>query len=101
RRLGLLLVALSAGLALAVGPASPAHAHAALESSAPASSSILDTPPTDITLNFDEPVTIEPGAIRLLDSSGGDVAIGLPEKGSDPTVITTSVPEIPDGAYVV
>ena len=101
RRLGLLLVALAAGLALAVGPASPAHAHAALESSAPAASSILDTPPTDITLNFDEPVTIEPGAIRLLDSSGGDVAIGLPEKGSDPTVITASVPEIPDGAYVV
>jgi copper transport protein len=97
----MLLVALVAGVALAVGPASPAHAHAALESSVPASSSILDTPPDDITLNFDEPVTIEPGAIRLLDSSGADVAIGLPQKGADPTIITATVPEIPNGAYVV
>jgi copper transport protein len=101
RRLGLLLAALVAALALALGPASPAHAHASLESSVPAPSSILDAPPTDITLDFDEPITVQPGAIRLLDGSGKDIALGLPERGSDPTVVTASVPEIPNGTYVV
>jgi copper transport protein len=97
----MLLFALVAALALALGPASPAHAHAALESSVPAPSSILDAPPTDIALDFDEPVTVQAGAIRLLDGSGKDIALGLPEKASDPTIVTAAVPDIPNGTYVI
>ena len=101
RRSGLAVLALAAGLVVAVAPAAPAFAHAALQSSVPAGESVLDEPPPAITLTFDEPVTIEPGAIRLLDSSGADVTIGLAEGGAQPSVVTASVPGIPNGAYVV
>ncbi len=101
RRLGLVCCALAAGAALALGPASAAFAHAALQSSVPAGESVVDEAPTDITLQFDEPVTAEPGAVRLLDASGADVAVGLPEKGSDASVVTASLPGIPNGTYVV
>ena len=101
RRAALLLLALVAGVALALGPAGPAHAHASLESSSPAASSVLDEPPTDITLDFDEPVTAQADGVRLLDSSANPIALGPPEQGSDSTVVVAAVPEIPDGAYVV
>ena len=101
RRFALVLLALAGGAALALGPASPAHAHAVLESSVPAGSSVLDTAPTDITLDFDEPVTVEPGAIRLLDSAGKQITLGPPERGTDASVVVSSVPDLKDGAYVV
>ena len=101
RRFALVLLALAGGAALALGPASPAHAHAVLESSVPAGSSVLDTAPTDITLDFDEPVTVEPGAIRLLDSAGKQITLGAPERGTDASVVVSSVPDLKDGAYVV
>ncbi len=101
RRAFLLLLALAAGVALALGPAGPAHAHASLESSSPSASAVLDEPPTDITLDFTEPVTAQDGGIRLLDSSSTPIELGPTEQGSDPTVVVTAVPEIPDGAYVV
>jgi copper transport protein len=101
RRAVLLLLALVGGVALAVGPARPAHAHASLESSSPAANSVLDEPPTDITLDFDEPVTAQDGGIRLLDSSAAPIELGSAEQGSDSTVVVAAVPEIPDGAYVV
>jgi copper transport protein len=101
RRAALLLFALVAGVALALGPARPAHAHASLESSSPAASSVLDEAPTDITLDFDEPVTAQADGIRLLDSSSNPITVGAPEQGSDSSVVVAAVPDIPDGAYVV
>ena len=101
RRLALTLLAVAGGVVLAIGPASPAHAHATLESSVPAGSSVLDTAPTDIILDFDESVTAEAGGIRLIDASGAEIALGQPEQGDDATILITPVPEIPDGAYVV
>ena len=101
RRFALVLLALAGGAALALGPAAPAHAHAVLESSVPAGSSVLDTAPTDITLDFDEPVTVEPGAIRLLDSAGKQITLGPPERGTDASVVVSSVPDLKDGPYVV
>jgi copper transport protein len=101
RRFALVLLALAGGAALALGPAAPAHAHAVLESSVPAGSSVLDTAPTDITLDFDEPVTVEPGAIRLLDSAGKEITLGLPERGTDASIVVSAVPDLKDGAYVV
>ena len=101
RRFALVLLALAGGVALALGPAAPAHAHAVLESSVPAGSSVVDTAPTDITLDFDEPVTVEPGAIRLLDSAGQQTTLGPPERGTDASVVVSSVPDLKDGAYVV
>ena len=61
----------------------------------------VDTAPTDITLDFDEPVTVEPGAIRLLDSAGKQITLGAPERGTDASVVVSSVPDLKDGAYVV
>ena len=90
-----------AGLALAVVPATSAFAHAALESSVPAGNAVLDQAPTEIRLAFDEPVTAEPGAIRLLDSRGQDRTVGPPERGPSASVVTASVPGLPDGGYVV
>ena len=101
RRFALVLLALVGGAALALGPAAPAHAHAVLESSVPAGSSVLDTAPTDITLDFDEPVTVEAGGIRLLDSAGKQITLGQPERGTDASIVVSFVPDLKDGAYVV
>ena len=56
-----------------------------LESSVPAGSSLVDTAPTDTTLDFDEPVTVEPGADPACSTpTGQQITLGPPERGPTP-----------------
>ncbi|MEY9870736.1 copper transport protein [Streptacidiphilus sp. MAP12-33] len=73
RRTGALLALL---VALLLGGAGVASAHAALLSTDPAQGSVVAVPPTAVTLRFSESVTLEPDALRVFDPSGKRVDTG-------------------------
>ena len=56
--------------------AAPASAHAELIQSDPAPGAVLSRAPRTITLNFNEDVEVESGAVRLFDSDGQRVDNG-------------------------
>jgi copper transport protein len=63
-------------VALLLGGAGVASAHAALLSTDPAQGSVVAVPPTAVTLRFSESVTLEPDAVRVFDPSGRRVDTG-------------------------
>jgi copper transport protein len=87
-------------VALAVVGASPASAHAALESTSPAAGAQLATAPKQISLTFSEGVSASPSGIQVVNGSGAKVAVGRPTKPASNTV-AVSVADLPDGTYVV
>jgi copper transport protein len=92
---------IGAGVFLALLPSVPALAHAALVDSHPADGSHLDSSPDVVRLVFNEPVELPPAAVRVFDSTGRRVDRGDVRRGPGPNEVTVSVPELPDGAYVV
>ncbi|WP_234359599.1 copper resistance protein CopC [Plantactinospora sp. BC1] len=72
--LGLLLAA----LALLLGPAVPASAHAVLVSSSPAADAVLSNSPAEVVLTFSESVREVPDKIRVLGPDGSRVDRGDP-----------------------
>ena len=81
--------------------AAPASAHAVLLQTTPGEGAVLTTPPTSVSLRYDEQVTVTPGGIRVYDSKGGRVDDGTITNPS-PDVVQLGVrPHLPDGAYVV
>ena len=95
-------LALSALVWLGTGIGS-ASAHADLDSSDPAPSSVLAEGPTEIFLDFSEPVTTSLDSIELFDQDGQPVAIDAAKvSASDATVVVADgLPELNDGLYVV
>ena len=93
---GLLL----AVLALLLGPAAPASAHAALSSTSPIAGAVLPAAPAEVVLTFTEPVRAVPDKIRVIGPDGSRVDRGEPR--FDGTVVTISVdPDGPRGTYLV
>ena len=84
-------------------PPDPASAHANLADAEPAPNSVLDKPPSKITIWFTEPLEPSFSAIEVLDSQGDrvdndDSAVDP----RDPTVMSVTVKEdLPNGAYTV
>ncbi len=71
RRARTVLIAMMLGLvAVLVGPASPASAHAALVGSSPAADSIVQESPTQVVLTFTETVNPVQGKIRVIAPDG-------------------------------
>lgn len=95
-----LAVAALVWLGTGVGPAS---AHADLDSSDPAPSSVLAEGPSEIFLDFSEPVTTSSDSIELFDQDGASVDIDAAEvAASDATVVVAGgLPDLDDGLYVV
>jgi copper transport protein len=94
--LGALVVALLALLA------SPASAHASLLSTDPSNGGVYDKPPTAVTLRFSEGVEVALGGIRVYTSDRDRVVTGTPEHpNGQQSVVTTSLPKLDDGTYVV
>lgn len=99
RRLVAALVLLVLGLGVG---ASTAGAHAALESTTPTAGAALDEPPPELVLDFNEPVELDLGGVRVYDSdrelvsSGGDA-----EVTGDGSTVIAPLGELADGAYVV
>jgi copper transport protein len=89
------------GMALAV-TAAAAAAHASLVASSPQAGEQLERAPATITLTFDEPVTVAPQGVRVLDARGANVAVSGPFRpGSDKGVVAVRTAELPIGRYVV
>jgi len=76
RRWAGLLLAVLAGVLLALLPAGPASAHTVLVGSDPADGSRLTSSPASVTLRFNEQVGLELGYLRVVDSSGRRVDSG-------------------------
>ena len=89
--------------ALVLSRPDSAFAHANLADADPAPNSVLDTPPSRITIWFTEPLEPSFSAIEVLDSQGGRVDnddSALDPR--DPTVMVVTLPnDLPNGAYTV
>lgn len=84
------------------GPTRRAAAHAGLESSLPAASSVLEQAPDNIVLDFDEPIEASTASIVLFDQSGGEVALGAVEGATgDTSIALAAMPDLAAGTYAV
>jgi copper transport protein len=106
RRRVTIITGLAAALLLAAGlvlAGSPAHAHANLVSTSPASGSQLDQAPAEVRLRFTERVTVAPDGIQLRGADGGEIATEPAAPASDdPTTVVLPMPaDLPEGSYVV
>jgi methionine-rich copper-binding protein CopC len=92
---------LSLALAAAVLAASPfASAHARLAASLPAAGQVLDAPPTEIHLTFDEHVEPRYSAIKLVSDQGKNFDCDRPHADpADPMSLVASVPVLRSGVY--
>jgi copper transport protein len=93
------VVALVAVLGTLLAPAGDVAAHAVLEEVVPADGAVVDTPPSEVTLRFNERVSLTGGDARVLDDSGAGV-------GGDPAIVDESIiiplpAGLGDGTYVV
>lgn len=101
RRVILALVAVAA-LVLGV-PVGSASAHAGLDESDPASGAVLNEGPSELVLDFDEPVDAVFGGVDLTTSDGTPIGIGPAEQspGDASRLVVADVPPLSDGVYVV
>lgn len=103
--LGALLVAvLAAMMTLLAATSSPVSAHAVLDSSSPAASTVLSQPPSEIALDFSEPVEESFASIRLFEAGEADreIDIDAPRRlATDSSTLVASIPPVVDGLYVV
>ena len=84
-----------------LGWATPAFAHASLESSDPSPAAVLPTGPATITLHFSEAVGLPDGAIRLFNEQGAAIALDPAQHVGSSSTVEASVPALADGLYVV
>ncbi len=94
----LLLVGILALLGLHV---SPAHAHAVLEEATPSDRSVLDAPPDEVSLRFNEPVTLPSGGLRVFDADASRVDDGTVDTDGPETIAVALPDDLPEGGYVV
>ena len=96
-----LTIVLACVLALAV-QSQVAEAHANLVRSEPAANSTLDASPDRITIWFTEPMEAGFSEIQVLNSAGARVdGEDSAVDANDLTVMSVSVPTLPDGTYTV
>ncbi len=95
------LVALVAVVALAAPAAASAHAY--LTKTFPSASAILDSPPPDVALTFDEAVEPRFAIISVTDKDGHQVATAPPHRSpaNPDTLIVPLEPHLPEGWYLV
>ena len=82
--------------------ATPAFAHATLEQTSPAAGQVLDQPPKQLTLGFNESVEVALGAIRVYNSKGDRLEIGdASHPSGQQSQVQVDVPKLDDDSYVV
>jgi copper transport protein len=90
------VLALVAVGAVALALPSAALAHVTLESSVPVTQSRVETPPSEVRLRFNGPVTITPNSVRVLAPDGAIVS-GAPRTEDQGRVVVTPVSGISTG----
>jgi len=95
------VVAASIATLAFVGMSGVAWAHANLLSSTPAGGSTMQTPPTQIVLNYSEEPDPQLSQVELLNSAGATVTTGSPTLQGKTTMIVPITGDMPDGVYTV
>ncbi|MFE7192857.1 FixH family protein [Kitasatospora sp. NPDC057541] len=103
RRIAGLIGVLGAVLALLLGGAGPASAHATLQSTDPAQNAVLPAAPQYVTLTFSEAVSLSSDSVRVLDPAGKAVDAGNPghADGKDNTARVGLGSGLANGTYTV
>ena len=96
----LLCALLGGGLALDVLAARPASAHATVTATDPADGARLETAPEQVSIQFDEAVSLGAGYARVLDADGERVDTGAVEV-RDRVVTVPLRADLPDAGYVL
>lgn len=98
-----LLLVVSAVLALLLGGAGTASAHAALVSTDPAPDSVVATAPTRVLLTFSEGVTLSDNSVQVFDPSGkqADLGSAAHADGKDSTATVQLRGGLAQGTYTV
>lgn len=95
------LVALGVVLGALVLLASPAGAHAQLESTSPAAGERLDAGPEVLEVRFTEGVEAEGDALRLFGAGGERLDLGRIERAEGGKVLRATSGELGDGGYML
>ncbi|MEU3089303.1 copper resistance CopC/CopD family protein [Streptomyces massasporeus] len=97
----LVVVAVLAGALL--GSAAPASAHAVLTSSDPRGDAVLKTAPKQITVTFNESVSLAEDSLRVIDPGGRPVTAGDPAHadGKADTARVRLTGDLKEGTYTV
>ncbi|MBS2939072.1 copper resistance protein CopC/CopD [Nocardioides sp. J2M5] len=90
-----------AALALLVGAAPPASAHASLVDSDPDEGAVVATAPETVVLTFNEPVRLTSQPIRVYDADGEQVESSAEADDRQVTVALPGADDLADGTYVV
>lgn len=103
RRVPAVLAVLTAVLAVLLGTAAPASAHAALLRTAPAEGSVVPAAPRQVRLDFSEGVLLAVDAVRVLDPTGKRVDSGPPQHAddNDSTAVVTLRTGLSRGTFTV
>jgi copper transport protein len=97
-----ILAVMTAAVALVAIGASPAYAHAELETTDPQAGGVYDAAPKAVTLEYSEPVEASLGAVRLYDGRGARIETGSPSHpGGRGSAVRVDLPGLEDGSYVV
>src|SRR5262245_1783245 len=98
-RWGLLLYA---GVVIALAVPASASAHAYLVRTVPSASGVVNTPPAQVSLTFDEAVEPRFAIISVTDKDGHQVTDGRPARSpTDPNTLVVPLKKIPEGWYLV
>ncbi|HZB04009.1 MAG TPA: copper resistance protein CopC [Actinomycetota bacterium] len=97
------VVVLSLTTASVAAAALPASGHAIVKATEPAIDEVVETPPQRVLMEFNEPVEISFGAIRVFDTHGRRVDEGEAEyiEGSSDQVQVPVEANLADGTYTV
>ncbi|HEY5429297.1 MAG TPA: copper resistance CopC family protein [Solirubrobacteraceae bacterium] len=88
-------------LALAVGLAPSAFAHAFLERAVPAAGSTVAAAPASLRLRYTEAVVPHFCIVQVLDAGGHPVAAGPPRAVEDNRTLLVDLPNLAPGTYTV
>jgi copper transport protein len=95
------VAAILLGVALLVGSASPASAHATLQGTEPAADQLLEAAPDVVELRFDEPVETVEGAVKAYGPDGDRVDTGDATTVDGGRVVRATVEGGTEGTYTV
>lgn len=98
-----MLVASLLVVGIVVSTPTAVSAHAQLESSSPSPSAVLESGPSEIVLDFNEPIVSIPRSIEIYDQAGNRLILGeaLVSDDDDSVMSAEGVPDLPDGVYAV
>jgi copper transport protein len=95
-------LALYAGVVIALAVPASASAHAYLVRTVPSASGVVNTPPAQVSLTFDEAVEPRFAIISVTDKDGHQVTDGRPERSpADPNTLVVPLKKVPEGWYLV